>query len=166
MASLDLQERGVSSVHENFIFVNYFAHHVLDFWHPTLKINMVYLLIMGNMCAKFTQIHSMFDVFKGWKVFITLVFCDLTKNIVAAYQGMHVSPAKHSYAWLPRKCDYRTDTQTDARQNDPYVPLCFTGDTKINRDYPFIIVNTSEEFIGLLVGRLWFNVTYQWYFSY
>ena len=30
-------------------------------------------------------------------------------NIVAAFRGMHVSPAKHSYAWLPRKCDYRTD---------------------------------------------------------
>ena len=28
-----------------------------------------------------------------------------SKNIVAAFQGMHVSPAKHSYAWLPRKCD-------------------------------------------------------------
>ena len=33
-------------------------------------------------------------------------------------------------------CDYRTDRhtqterQTDARQSDPYVPLCFTGDTK------------------------------------
>ena len=23
-----------------------------------------------------------------------------------------------------------TDRQTDARQSDPYVPLCFTGDTK------------------------------------
>ena len=54
-------------------------------------------------------------------------------NIVAAFKGMHVSPAKHSYAWLPRKCDYRTDGQTDAGQSDPYVPLCFAGDTKTNR---------------------------------
>ena len=37
-------------------------------------------------------------------------------NIVAAFRGMHVSPAKHSYTWLPRKCDYRTDTQTDRRR--------------------------------------------------
>ena len=53
-------------------------------------------------------------------------------NIVAAFRGMHVSPAKHSYmyAWLPRKCDYRTDRWTDAGQSDPYVPLCFAGDTK------------------------------------
>ena len=28
---------------------------------------------------------------------------------------MHVSPAKHSYAWLPRKCDYRTERHTDGR---------------------------------------------------
>ena len=34
---------------------------------------------------------------------------------MAAFRGMHVSPAKHSYAWLPRKCDYRTDRQTDGR---------------------------------------------------
>ena len=33
-------------------------------------------------------------------------------NIVAAYRGMHVSPAKHSYVWLPRKRDYRTDRHT------------------------------------------------------
>ena len=61
-------------------------------------------------------------------------------TIVEAFQGMHVSPAKHSYAWLPRKCDYRTDTrtdrqkgggQTDAGQSDPYVPLCLSGDTDI-----------------------------------
>ena len=25
----------------------------------------------------------------------------------------------------------QTDTQTDAGQSDPYVPLCFAGDTKI-----------------------------------
>ena len=55
----------------------------------------------------------------------------ITWNIVAAFRGMHVSPAKHSYAWLPRKCDYRTDGQTDTGQSDPYVPLCFAGDTKV-----------------------------------
>ena len=58
-------------------------------------------------------------------------------NILATFRGMHVSPSKYSYAWLPRKCDYRTDghtdtktdRQTDAGQSDPYVPLCFAGDT-------------------------------------
>ena len=59
-------------------------------------------------------------------------------NIVAAFRGMHVSPAKHSYAWLSRKCDYRTDrhthTQTDAGQSDPYVPLCFVISIYVHGD--------------------------------
>ena len=33
----------------------------------------------------------------------------LTVIHVATFQGMHVSPAKHSFAWLHRKCDYQTD---------------------------------------------------------
>ena len=53
-------------------------------------------------------------------------------NIVAAFRGMHVSPAKHSYAWISIKCDYRTDKRTEAGQSDPYAPLCFAGDTKIH----------------------------------
>ena len=51
-----------------------------------------------------------------------------TKNIVAAFRGMHVSPAKHSNAWLPRKCDYRTDArthgQTDRQTPDKVIPMC------------------------------------------
>ena len=66
-------------------------------------------------------------------------------NIVAAFRGMHVSPAKHSYCM----CDYQEsvttghadgqtdrrrkvwlpDRQTDAGQSDHYVPLCLAGDT-------------------------------------
>ena len=54
---------------------------------------------------------------------------------MAAFQGMHVSPAKQSYAWLPRKCDFRTD----AGQSDSYVtqkkckyfyPQIYTGQLK------------------------------------
>ena len=37
-------------------------------------------------------------------------------NIVAAFPGMQVSPAKHSYVWLLRKCEYWTDRQTDRRR--------------------------------------------------
>ena len=36
-------------------------------------------------------------------------------NIVAAFRGMHVSPAKHSYEWLSIKCDYQTNTHTDGQ---------------------------------------------------
>ena len=64
-------------------------------------------------------------------IFTNKTFCFQSIYIVAAFRGMHVSPAKHSYAWLSRKFDYWTDrhthTQTDAGQSDPYVPLCFAG---------------------------------------
>ena len=48
---------------------------------------------------------------------------------------MHVSPAKHSSASVTdgrtdRQTDRRTDGQTDDGQSDPYVSLCFAGDTK------------------------------------
>ena len=46
------------------------------------------------------------------------------KNIVAAFHKMHISPAKHSYVWLPRKCDYRTDAQTHGQTPDKVIPKC------------------------------------------
>ena len=57
------------------------------------------------------------------------------KTRMAASQGMHVSPAKHSYvwpkkAWLPRKFDNRKDRQMYTEQSDPYMPLYFAGYTK------------------------------------
>ena len=56
-------------------------------------------------------------------------------RIAAILEGIHVSPAKQRDVLVPRKFDYRTDTdrqmdrwtdgqmdgQTDARQSDPYV---------------------------------------------
>ena len=54
---------------------------------------------------------------------------------MGAFRGMHVLPAKHCNAWLPRKCDYRTDAHTDRRQTKwPLVPLWFAGDTINWRD--------------------------------
>ena len=50
------------------------------------------------------------------------------EKIVAAFPGMHVSPAKHSFGKCDRKV-WQTDRQTDER-TDPYVSLCFAGDTK------------------------------------
>ena len=61
---------------------------------------------------------------QGWR---SIAGCENTHNkhniqngtsiikIGAAFRGMHVSPAKHSYAWLPKKCDYRTDRQMDGQ---------------------------------------------------
>ena len=36
--------------------------------------------------------------------------------------------------WTDRRTDGQTDGQTDARQSDPYVTLCFAGDTKTIRN--------------------------------
>ena len=55
----------------------------------------------------------------------TVIVWPLKVNTVVAFRGMHVSPAKHSYAWLPIKCDYRTDTQTDTQTPDK-LSLCST----------------------------------------
>ena len=52
-------------------------------------------------------------------------------NIVVAFRGMHVSPAKHSYAWLPKvwlpkvwlpKCDYQN--MTTRQTPDKVIPMC------------------------------------------
>ena len=60
-------------------------------------------------------------------------------------RGMHVSPVKHSYAWLPRKV---TTGQTDARQSDPYMPLCIAGDT--TSELVCVPVNSWIRYIFLL----------------
>ena len=80
---------------------------------------------------RWTQNKRLTDRYNYMYVYLTL-------NIVAAFRGMRVLPVKHSYAWLPRKRDYQesvttgqTHGQTDAGQSDPYVPLCFVGNTKM-----------------------------------
>ena len=53
-------------------------------------------------------------------VFCLIVVCFYNYKIVAAFRGMHVTPAKHSF----RKCDRRTDGQTDGRAMDKVIPMC------------------------------------------
>ena len=45
-------------------------------------------------------------------------------KIVAAFRGMHMLPAKHSYTWLPRKCDCGTDRRMDRQTPDKVIPMC------------------------------------------
>ena len=55
---------------------------------------------------------------------------DIFINKVAAFWGMHVSPAKHSLRdYQESMTSWQTDRQADTGQSDPYVPLCFAGDT-------------------------------------
>ena len=113
-------------------------------------------------CLKFSLILTLLTLLLTYKRIV------LDKNIVATFRGMHVSPAKHSYAWLPRKCDYRTDGQTDAGQSDPYVPLCFAGDTikqYLGYHWPYTeIVPVEKAHRGLNASSMpsisFFNPTY------
>ena len=62
-------------------------------------------------------------------------------NIVAAVKGIHMCRLRNiamrdylksvTTGQTDTGTDRRTDRQTDAGQSDPYVPLCFAGDTKI-----------------------------------
>ena len=65
---------------------------------------------------------------------VSFVQWTMLKTRMAALQGMHVSPAKHSYACLPRKCDYQRDRHTDRQTSDLNVLLCFAGDIKSAED--------------------------------
>ena len=117
-----------------------------DFWPwNQLSSKLIFLYKIGQLFSgyfkrRYNKVYTFkFGICKSLRFYVNS-FGNSTPNkwryvlyIVAAFQGMHVSPAKHSYAWLPRKRDFRTDTQTDgqtdAGQSDPYVPLCFAGDT-------------------------------------
>ena len=57
------------------------------------------------------------DRWKTFKCIPMVRFASLAQNIVATFWGMHVSTAKYSYVWLPRKCDHQsvTTAQTDGR---------------------------------------------------
>ena len=85
----------------------------------TLKIFSTYLFFVACLCFLFLIWKKIIN----YKIFFT---CNpyTFLNIEAAFREMHVSPAKHSYAWLPRKCDYRTDTRTDRQTLDKVIPMC------------------------------------------
>ena len=62
-----------------------------------------------------------------------LYFDVIVENIVATFRGMHVWPAKHSYAWLPRSVTTgqthgqtggRTDRRTNRQTPDKVIPMC------------------------------------------
>ena len=86
----------------------------------------------------------------------------IQNNIVAAFRGMHVSPAKHSYAWLPRKCDYWTDRQMP----DKVIPMSRYASQATQK----VVVKAIHceqcwpwfHFIRnyLWIGLLWLNVTF------
>ena len=84
--------------------------------------------------------------------------CTYITKIVAAFRGMHVSPAKHSYASVTdgqTDTDRQTDGQTDDGQSDPYVSLCFAGDTKSKiKNVTHIIPKELSDWSGQYVCRM------------
>ena len=69
-----------------------------------------------------------------------------------------MSPAKHSY-WrvTDGQTDRQTEGQTDDGQSDPYVSLCFAGDTKMTHlcgskfvviVFSFIVHTKNSFFVG------------------
>ena len=59
--------------------------------------------------------------------YITLTLFYIIHKIVAAFRGMHVSPAKHSFGKCDRKVwqtDGQTDRRTDWRTTDKVIPMC------------------------------------------
>ena len=73
---------------------------------------MTLIFLTGSTQIIFTHIHVSVKFFKQVK---TVHIHVLT---VAAFRGMHVSPTKHRYVWLPRKwqAHRQTDRHRDRRQ--------------------------------------------------
>ena len=73
-----------------------------------------------------------------------------SKKIVAAFRGMHVSPAKHSFGKCDRKCDRgmdrQTDGRTDGRTTDKVIPMCLYASqvTQLIWQVQTIIRNTNR----------------------
>ena len=79
-------------------------------------------------------------------------------KIVAAFRGMHVSPAKKSYASVT---DGQTNRRTDDRQSDPYVSLCFAGDTKTKPYRDSIISDITVSTVLLMDTKLFEEINYR-----
>ena len=83
-----------------------------------------YCMIEMAMFHDFMQpLISLKIFFQTWIFFKVLIWL---KNIVAAFRGMHVSPAKDSYAWLPLESvtTGQTHRRTDRQTPDKVIPMC------------------------------------------
>ena len=59
---------------------------------------------------------------------------NLSLKIVAAFRGMHVSPAKHSYGSV-------TDGQTDRQTTDKVIPMCRYASQATQKGSAFMYVH-------------------------
>ena len=83
---------------------------------------------------------------------------------IAVFQGMHVSPSKHSYVWLPRKCDYLRDR----KMPNKVIPMCcyFSPETqKYAKNYTRYCTITTFFFL-LFFTKSSLCIMFAWYIRY
>ena len=87
------------------------------------------------------------------------------ENKAAEFLGMHMSPVKQSYAWLPRKCDYLTDTQTDIRMDrhtpDKVIPMCRYASQATQKEAS-LTKNMTKSFIYIGSEMIFHFIRYLW----
>ena len=134
-------------------------HCDLDLWSKEPEFNRANLQLKGSLFVKFQDVSC-----KGKAI--------VHQNIVAAFRGMHVSPAKHSSASVTdgrtdRRTDRQTDRRTDRQTTDKVIPMCryasqatqkpfstinalwpWPLDPKINRAHPQLMGNLCMKFHG------------------
>ena len=118
----------------------------------------VTIIFVPRICMQVHSWHTLGKVISLQACIVSTFFFTtkqwITNNIVAAFPGMHVSPAKHGYVWLPRKCDYQTDTRTDGwtDRRQTKWSLCDTmfrlAKTQSDIIMSFSILTTVTVFIG------------------
>ena len=80
--------------------------------HPVKKCNIYIMYVhLTHVLRTSSNIHKIV------KHIFTRMYDMHFENKSDIFRGMHVSPAKHSYAWLQRKCEYWTDRRMGRRQS-------------------------------------------------
>ena len=65
---------------------------------------------------------------------------------MAAFRGMHVSPAKHSYASVTDgQTDRQTDGRTDGQTTDKVIPMCRYASRATQKESTELLQNTRNK---------------------
>ena len=107
-------------------------------WPLTSKIHRVHPLITVNMSCKFDK-----EICNG---LVSMVFTSVTIKKV----------------WLSdRQTHARTHTQTDAGHSDPYVPLCFAGEKKLQyaekKNNTRLCINFHRSIVSIRILYMYVN---------
>ena len=119
----------------------WFGHGLWLCAHSDLDLRDTHPWVMDNNCAQYHEIGQWSK--KLWPWHDANRWTDRQIYPKTWFAGGIINhngsiPRNACVAWLPRKCDYHqtdrqtdklTDGQTDTGQSDPYVRLCFAGDT-------------------------------------